>query len=359
MSAFLGLIRRTGDDLRLALLTRRLRWNPNDLQSHVAVAALHCRASADRRRLEEAEWHLEKVLQNSEDPQYLHHVLTMAVGPKLFYSLPELSARFMRKIALHQECMDEFASRSEFEERATPYHFANALAILKASGKREAAKELFEEATDLKWNGKPAISWHCLEQTPAVHIQGLEHQAFWDEPPPLAKLLEDNYEDVRKDLQEMQDSWGSSVPAYPNLVETSQGAWDMIQLYSSRTWNADACELMPRTSRFLQKHLPTADVPYIHYNTEEVVLFLLTPGSKVRLHNGGSNAPINLSLGLTGSAGAFLEVAGEVRPFRDGRVVAFDDGSDHRVWHDGPEEIQFGCSENQNGPQLLQDQGLL
>ena len=45
---------------------------------------------------------------------------------------------------------------------------------------------------------------------------------------------------------------------------------------------------------------------------QEVVLFLLTPGSKVRLHNGGSNAPINLSLGLTGSTGAFLEVAGKV-----------------------------------------------
>ena len=27
----------------------------------------------------------------------------------------------------------------------------------------------------------------------------------------------------------------------------------------------------------------------------------------------------------------------EVRPFRDGKVVAFDDGSDHRVWHDGAE----------------------
>lgn len=45
---------------------------------------------------------------------------------------------------------------------------------------------------------------------------------------------------------------------------------------------------------------------------QEVVLFLLTPQSKVRLHNGGSNAPINLSLGLTGSTGAFLEVAGQV-----------------------------------------------
>ena len=40
---------------------------------------------------------------------------------------------------------------------------------------------------------------------------------------------------------------------------------------------------------------------------------MLTPGSRVRLHNGGSNAPINLSLGLTGSSGSFIEVAGEVR----------------------------------------------
>ena len=39
---------------------------------------------------------------------------------------------------------DEFGSRSEFEERATPYHFANALAILKASGEQEAAQEMFQ-----------------------------------------------------------------------------------------------------------------------------------------------------------------------------------------------------------------------
>ncbi|CAJ1337292.1 unnamed protein product, partial [Effrenium voratum] len=122
-----------------------------------------------------------------------------------------------------------------------------------------------------------------------------------------------------------------------NLVEKSDGVWDMLQLYSSRKWDEEACDLMPRTARLLQQHLPTADVPYIHYNTEEVVLFLLTPGSSVRLHNGGSNAPINLSLGLKGSSGAFLEVAGEARPFEDGKVVAFDDGSDHRVWHQGSE----------------------
>ena len=40
-----------------------------------------------------------------KDPQYLHHVLTTVVGPKLFYDLPLLTSRFMRKIALHKECM--------------------------------------------------------------------------------------------------------------------------------------------------------------------------------------------------------------------------------------------------------------
>lgn len=39
---------------------------------------------------------------------------------------------------------DEFGSRSEFEERATAYHFANALAILKACGEQEAAQEMFQ-----------------------------------------------------------------------------------------------------------------------------------------------------------------------------------------------------------------------
>ena len=39
---------------------------------------------------------------------------------------------------------EEFGSRSEFEERATAYHFANALAILKACNERQAAEEMFQ-----------------------------------------------------------------------------------------------------------------------------------------------------------------------------------------------------------------------
>jgi len=134
------------------------------------------------------------------------------------------------------------------------------------------------------------------------------------------------------------------------------GAWDMLQLYSGRRWHEEACALAPRASALLRARLPSADVPYVHYNTEEAVLFLLAPGSHVRLHNGGSNVPINVSLGLVGCSGTWLEVAGEARALRDGAVVCFDDGSDHRVWNEGTEE-RWVLTVRMMHPQLAAEPG--
>ena len=325
-------VRSWAQELRLAALERRIRQDPTDLGRRVAAAAQLCRLS----ELDRAVPHLEAVLSASDDAGFLHHALTSAVGPKLFYQLPKLTAKFMRKIALTGECMEEFGSRSEFEERATVYHLANALVILKAAGEMQAASELFEEAKELVWQGKRPITWQSIQQTPAVHISGLSHRPFWSPKPPLADVLQENYPAILQEFAQLQQRREERLAAYPNLVES--GVWDMLQLYSGRRWNPGPCELMPFTAALLQQHLPSADVPYIHYNSEEVVVFLLSPGTKVRLHNGGSNVPINLSLGLVGCSGSFCEVAGTPQPFEDGRVIAFDDGSDHRVWHDGAQE---------------------
>ena len=64
---------------------------------------------------------ISKYLQTSPDVVHLFH--SEAPSPKL---------------------QEEFGSRSEFEERATAYHFANALAILKACNERQAAEEMFQ-----------------------------------------------------------------------------------------------------------------------------------------------------------------------------------------------------------------------
>eukprot|EP00928_Gymnodinium_smaydae_P016924 TRINITY_DN16422_c0_g1_i1.p1 TRINITY_DN16422_c0_g1~~TRINITY_DN16422_c0_g1_i1.p1 ORF type:complete len:414 (-),score=102.74 TRINITY_DN16422_c0_g1_i1:16-1257(-) len=364
MSRLLSSLRSWRSDLWASALERRILWDPADIGRRCAAAAHYCRrverlsagrapppaetAQLERELLGRAAEHLEVVLQRCNDASRLHATLTRAVGPRLFYRLPRLTAHFMRKIGLDRECLEEFDTRSEFEERATQYHFANALVILKASGEWELAQELYDEALALEWRGRRPIRWQSLRQTPAVYVEGLEHRPFWegDCRPRLATLLEERCEDVRSDLEALLERRRADaglpadgqVPAYPALVEGGGGVWDMLQLYSGRRWNEEACELAPKTAALLRESLPSADVPYVHYNTEEAVLFLLAPGSRVRLHNGGSNVPINLSLGLFGCEGSHLEVAGEARPFQEGRVVAFDDGSDHRVWHEGPEE---------------------
>mmetsp|Transcript_49676 Transcript_49676/g.144059 ORF Transcript_49676/g.144059 Transcript_49676/m.144059 type:complete len:412 (-) Transcript_49676:374-1609(-) len=357
-------LRRWHAELRLSILERRLRQDPHDLERRIAAAALYCRrAAADAEEpelLDRARGHLEFILGATGDIHRLHGVLSHAVGPAMFYRLPELTARYMRKIGLDRECLEEFDTRSEFEERATPYHLANALAVLKAAGRRGAAQTLFEEAVGLEWRGQRPVRWKRLEQTPAVYIDGLEHRPFWDGAwrPSLADHLEAHWSEILEDLEGVcrrRRRATGQVPAYPNLVDGS-GVWDMLQLYSGRRWHEDACALAPRTSALLRNHLPTTEVPYIHYNTEEVVVFLLAPGSRVRLHNGGSNAPINVALGLSGCNDSYIEVAGEARPVREGSVTCFDDGSDHRVWNDGAEP-RWVLTVRTMHPQLASDPG--
>merc|ERR1719346_484100 len=132
--------------------------------------------------------------------------------------------------------MEEFETRSEFEERATQYHLANALAILKAADRWDFARDLFEEALTLEWKGKRPVQWTKLEQTPGVYIQGLTHLPYWDgaQRPSLANILEEHWSEIAEDLEELtpqrkaQQEAGilqwlpgrakvPQVPAYPNL----------------------------------------------------------------------------------------------------------------------------------------------
>jgi len=332
---------------QIASLTRQLNVDVNNHSLRRSVVDWHCKRAdvapeVEEEALQEVKQHLEVLLRECRDVLLLHDVLCQAVGPKLFYKMPTTIAQCMRKIGLDKMCMDEFGTRSCFEERATQYHVANALNILKACGENDAAKELFQEALELEWEGKKPITWTSMQQTPAVHIGGLEHLPFWDNGrrPQLAYRLEDLWEPVQQDLNALLKVTrpdGNSIPAYPALV-SGAGDWDMLQLYVNKKWDDHALALLPRSRHLLRGLLPSADLPYVHYNTEEVVLFRLTPGSKVRLHNGGSNVPINMSLGLRGCEGSWIEVAGEARPFQEGKVVCFDDGSDHRVWHDGEQD---------------------
>lgn len=286
-----------------------------------------------------------RALQTRPDPE-LTHMITMAllsVKEQAFYSV---ASRFMVELARHPICLEEFRTKSEFQERATQYHFASALNLLKVAGEAEAARLVFEEATSLRFEGDFPIQWDHLWQTPAIFLPGLRPATSWWDPAelPVASVLRENFAVIREDLEALlrDAQWPRRVlAAYPTLTVPG-GRWDMLPLYNNRCWNEGVCALMPRAAELLRGQLPGAAhvprLPYIVYNSEEVTLFRTTPGTKVLLHNGGVNARLNVSLGLKGCAGAWLEVAGERREWRAGEVLAFDDSVDHAVHHLGEED---------------------
>eukprot|EP00435_Cladocopium_sp_Y103_P000171 s620_g1.t1 len=253
-----------------------------------------------------------------------------------------LIARFAVTLARHEECLSEFDWKGELQERASMFHYETALQLLKSVNRTEEAQEVFDEAVSLERGGRRMIAWTKLYQTPSVYVRGLRPVSAWWEARdlPLAEVLEENMSAIRSELQNLLEKGGQMVvdPAYPRL--TSLGDWDVIRLYFNKRWDPAAVALAPKTTELLRDKLPGASkgLPYIHYNTEEVCFFRMTPGTRVMMHSGGCNARLNLSLGLLGCSDSFIQVAGDERRWRNGELLAFDDSCDHSARHDGEED---------------------
>ena len=111
---------------------------------------------------------------------YFHglHVDPIQFKLSLSYTNIGQEAFFQSTFEIWCPTQEEFGSRSEFEERATPYHFANALAILKASDKREAAAELFQDwQVRLKFQTKATPVGCTLALRAKQPIETFLHQA--------------------------------------------------------------------------------------------------------------------------------------------------------------------------------------
>lgn len=285
--------------------------------------------------------HCMKVLASAPAPGVVQALVEELLELKEVHLYPLAARLLVEGIARHEESLADFERKSELEERAAVYNYETAIYLLKACGRVEEARAVFEEAVGLD-RGGGRIGWTELWQTPAVYVPGLRPVTpWWDNSElPLAKVLADNAPMIREELGDVLVKGGELMadPAYPALTEA--GEWDKLSLYNDKRWDAAACKIAPRTVGLLRGALPgaAAGLPYIHHNTEEVCFFRMSAGTEVSTHNGGSNARLNLSLGLLGCEGAGIRVAGEARPWRSGEVLAFDDSCDHSAWHHGDED---------------------
>jgi len=276
------------------------------------------------------------------DPVDGAKILHMTTTNLLMVKEPEfnsIAVEYMLALARSPVAMVEFCTKSEFQERGSSYNYAAALTMLKMEDNWEKAAEVLEEATSVEIGGMRPIGWQHVWQTPTVYIPEIGPSTpWWDvELLPIAKVLRENYDVIKKDFDALVKTDAPS--AYPNLISAG-GTWEMITLFTRKSWDPKVCEALPNIARLLQDALPgnKAGLPNIVYNSEEVSIFRVTPGTTVLRHNGGVNARVNVTIGLRGCQGCFLEVRNERREWADGEVMAFDDSVDHAVIHEGPED---------------------
>lgn len=180
--------------------------------------------------------------------------------------------------------------------------------------------------------------WHM----PLVMVPGLRSQPWWEgaDRPPLADFLERHYQTFESELASLrgrawtQNDWHLSV---------GEGEWSEINLYQGNAW-LDDCELLPRTCELLKQRDevagPTPAAVEVHdvQFSNQVAIFKLQGGSRLRPHVGVANYRLYCHLGLAVPEGPRLRVgSGEPRRWEQGKAICFDDGHVHEAWHEGAE----------------------
>ena len=119
-------------------------------------------------------------------------------------------------------------------------------------------------------------------------------------------------------------------PANPLLDDPGWGAFNLWRGGVPVEPNATIC---PNTMAALS----LAPIPVIPGRSPMAIFSRLTPGTHIRPHHGMLNTRLICHLPLIAPDGCALRVGSETRPWRDGRMLIFDDSFEHEAWNRGTE----------------------
>jgi aspartate beta-hydroxylase len=105
--------------------------------------------------------------------------------------------------------------------------------------------------------------------------------------------------------------------------------WDAFFFYRDGEKNADNHARAPRTAAAIE----AAPLVRIKKSAPEICFSVLAPGSEITTHTGVANFRMVVHLPLIVPDNCALMVAGETRPWVEGRCLAFDDTYEHAAWN--------------------------
>ncbi|VDM20632.1 unnamed protein product [Wuchereria bancrofti] len=203
------------------------------------------------------------------------------------------------------------------------YHFGEALTRL---GKRQEAYRVYSIGAKVGLFPSPY-------QRSLYNVEGLTARPWWS--------IEQTF--CSKHLKKIERQWtvireeaAAILSSQPYLFEpeheelTIDGQWSAYSLYSSNSWNSSNCLKAPKTCSIMRMFKDSSDCL-----KSEIKFSLLASGTRVWPHCGFSNYRLQAHLGLIVSSEARLRVGHEVRGWKTGRFLVFDDSFEQELWFEG------------------------
>lgn len=213
-------------------------------------------------------------------------------------------------------------------------NYVSACRMLRCLGRIEATFQLAEKAVREQVLHDP---W----QLSSHFVYGLEAKAWWDVSSwRVGRILEGSFEKIRDEAMPLLQNGklvSSSIPDTEDLVR--KGKWTELNLIHQGVTQAPNQRICPYITGLLESQIPEA----ASMVRGACKLSVLQPGTKVRPHHGPTNTRMRVHLGIHIPEGAFIRAGNpaeesNIRQWKTGKCICFDDSYEHEVWHDGSEE---------------------
>lgn len=119
---------------------------------------------------------------------------------------------------------------------------------------------------------------------------------------------------------------------FHGLVDNPE--WSTLYLWQNGSPVAEHVARCPRTFEAVTR----LDVPFITTRAPSILFSRLSPGARIPPHTGMLNARLICHLPLVVPPGCGFRVGGELREWREGELLVFDDTVEHEAWNEGSED---------------------
>jgi len=202
------------------------------------------------------------------------------------------------------------------------FHLGDALTRL---GKKQEAVAVYEDGV----KNKVFLSKY---QRSLYNVERLTGKPWWKkEETPYTKIfnnLERNWMIIRDEGLKILDQRGYFKPESENLRDV--GDWKQFELFARGIKNVKNCKQCPVTCSLIET---------FHEATQcrrgQIKFSVMHPGTHVWPHCGPTNCRLRAHLGLKVPLHTYIRVAEEIRSWKEGKFIIFDDSFEHEVWHNG------------------------